>query len=139
MTNFLYLDFDFNFFFFFVVLEFELRVLSLLGKHSGTWIMPLSPFSLSYFSDSLELFDNHDPSTIILACLVRQGFAKFLYQLASNCDPPNLYLLIFTSWVALIIGLRPLTLTFNYKCKNSLRRNVVWQIIKFFSALIFHL
>jgi hypothetical protein len=35
------LQFFFSFFFF-LILEFELRALSLLGRHTSTWAMPLA-------------------------------------------------------------------------------------------------
>jgi hypothetical protein len=61
--------------FFWMIMEFVLGILCLQSKNTTFWPTPSAPFTLGYFSNK---------------------FLIFLPELASNCSPPDLYLL--SSW-----------------------------------------
>jgi hypothetical protein len=95
------------YFFLVVVLGLELRVSSLLGRHSATWVMPLTLFALVIFHIGYCIFLPRTcfrlgPLTYGLVwhhtwlIVWDGGLINILLRLASNCDPPGLSLL--SSW-----------------------------------------
>jgi hypothetical protein len=94
--------------FFLVVLEFELRALHLLGRHSNTWAL----FCFSYFSDRVlhfclgwttvllpmpPMYLGPQARTIMSSLLVEMGTSLTFYLvLALNHNPPDLCL--SSSW-----------------------------------------
>jgi hypothetical protein len=87
-------------------LEFELRLLSLLGRCTTTWAMTQHLLLLVYFSGRVSLFpgltSEHNYTwdyrrvPLCLAFLLRWGLTNFLPGLVWNPDP--LYLHLLSSW-----------------------------------------
>jgi hypothetical protein len=99
------------YFFLVVVLGLELRVSSLLGRHSATWVMPLTLFALVIFHIGYCIFL---PRTCFRLGPLTYGLCNITHSLLFEMGvsltffsgwPQTVILLVPASWVAGIIGM----------------------------------
>jgi hypothetical protein len=70
----------------FAVLEFELRALCLLGRHSNTWVMTPALFHFSYFSGRVSHFCLGQPQIIFFLPV-----ASRIVMMTGTCHHPWLF------------------------------------------------
>jgi hypothetical protein len=67
--------------FFFAILEFELKALHLLGRHSTTWAMSPALFCFSYFSESCFYCQPGLQSSYTVSCIAGMTCTHYHAQL----------------------------------------------------------